>query len=106
MGSQTFGTDYSYLRISINKCDTDELKRIGFRESECFDTLESAEYFKGVRVVATIDDGYIDLKTPRMFIQPTFEPKSRKIPLFKQTISPESSHSFNYGVQLNQINYF
>ena len=24
-GSQTFGTDYSYLRISINQCDTDEL---------------------------------------------------------------------------------
>ena len=75
MGSQTFGTDYSYLKISVNHCDKDRLPGIlGVNNAECFSLLEATEYFKGVRIVAAIDDGYIDLSSPSNFTHSIYEP--------------------------------
>ena len=62
MGSKVQNTDYSYLRISINRCNETYLKKVfGNDASECFDSSAVDDYLASLNIVMAMGDGYVDI---------------------------------------------
>ena len=75
MGSRAQNTDYSYLRLSINRCNETDLKKVlKDGENECFDSAAVDEYLGNLNIVMAMADGYVDVSTPHQFHGSAFGP--------------------------------